>query len=67
MTSSFWSLSQVLYFGKIEKYRKKGFGNKLSLKEEEMKNAFYCILKPLFFLKIFKFLSWLFTHVEETT
>ena len=31
-----------------------------------MKNAFYFILKGLFVLKIFKFLSWLFTHVEKT-
>ena len=32
-----------------------------------MKNAFYFISKPLFVLKIFKFLSWLFGHVEKTT
>ena len=32
-----------------------------------MKNAFYFILKALFVLKIFKFLSWLFASVEETT
>ena len=32
-----------------------------------MKNAFYFILKPLFVLKIFKFLSWHFGQVEETT
>ena len=31
-----------------------------------MKNAFYFILKPLFALKIFKFLSSLFGHTEET-
>ena len=30
-----------------------------------MKNAFYFILKALFVLKIFKFLSWLFGHVEK--
>ena len=29
------------------------------------KKAFYLILKALFFLKIFKFLSWLFGHVEK--
>ena len=29
-----------------------------------MKSAFYIILKALFHLKIFKFLSWLFGHVE---
>ena len=28
-----------------------------------MKNAFYFILKALFVLKIFRFLSWLFGHV----
>ena len=32
-----------------------------------IKNAFYFILKALFFLKIFKFLSWHFGHVEKTT
>ena len=31
-----------------------------------MKNAFYCIVKTLFVLKMFKFLSWLFGHVEKT-
>ena len=31
-----------------------------------MKNAFYFILKALFHFKIFKFLSWLFGHVEKT-
>ena len=31
-----------------------------------MKNAFYFILKTLFVLKIFKFLSWLFGHVGKT-
>ena len=30
------------------------------------KNAFYFILKALFFLKVFKFLSWLFGQVEKT-
>ena len=31
-----------------------------------MKNAFYFILKALLVLKVFKFLSWLFAHVEKT-
>ena len=31
-----------------------------------MKNDFYFILKALYALKIFKFLSWLFGHVEKT-
>ena len=31
-----------------------------------MKNAFYFILKALFVLKIFKFLSWLFGQVGKT-
>ena len=30
-----------------------------------MKKAFYFTLKSLFVLKIFKFLSWLFGHVEK--
>ena len=32
----------------------------------EIKNAFYFVVKALFVLKIFKFLSWLFGHVEKT-
>ena len=32
-----------------------------------MKNAFCFTLKALFVLKIFRFLSWLFGHVEKTT
>ena len=32
-----------------------------------MKNVFYFILKVLFVLKIFKFLSQIFSHVERTT
>ena len=31
-----------------------------------VKNAFYFILKALFILKIFKFLPWLFGHIEKT-
>ena len=34
---------------------------------KKIKNRFYFILKALFVLKIFKFLSWLFGHVEKTT
>ena len=30
-----------------------------------MENAFYFILKALFVLEIFKFLSWVFGHVEK--
>ena len=30
-----------------------------------MKNDFYFILKAVFVLKIFKFLSWLFRYVEK--
>ena len=30
-----------------------------------MKNAFYFILKTIFVLNIFKFLSWIFGHVEK--
>ena len=30
-----------------------------------MKNAFYLTLTALFILNIFKFLSWLFGHVEK--
>ena len=32
-----------------------------------MRNAFYFILKTLFVLKIFTFLSWLFGHVGKKT
>ena len=31
-----------------------------------MKNAFYFILKALFVPKIFKYVSWMFGHVEKT-
>ena len=31
------------------------------------KNAFYFALKALFVLKIFKFLSWIYGHVDKTT
>ena len=31
-----------------------------------MKNVFYFILKALFVLKIFRFLSWLFGHAGKT-
>ena len=31
-----------------------------------MRNAFYFILKAVFVLMIFKFLFWLFGHVEKT-
>ena len=31
-----------------------------------MKNAFYFTLKAPFVLKIFKYLTWLFDHVEWT-
>ena len=37
--------------------------NESSLKM--MKNAFYFILKALFVIKIFKFLSWLFCHAKK--
>ena len=39
------------------------FGNSKSFKI--MKNVFYFTLKGPFVLKIFKFLSWLFDHVEK--
>ena len=32
---------------------------------KKMKNAFYFIIKTLFVLQIFKFLSWLFSNVEK--
>ena len=31
-----------------------------------MKNAFYFIVKSIFVLKVFKFLSWFFGYVEKT-
>ena len=33
--------------------------------ESSFKNAFYFTTKALFVLKIFKFLSWLFSHVAK--
>ena len=46
--------------------KKIGFflSNKIPVKV--MKNTFYFILKALYVLKIFKFLSWLSGHVEKT-
>ena len=41
------------------------FASMLAL-QKMMKNAFYFIIKALFVLKIFKFLSWLFGHVGKT-
>ena len=38
-------------------------GNESPLKM--MKNAFYFALNAFFVLKIFRFLSWLFGHVEK--
>ena len=34
--------------------------------QKMMKNAFCFILKAPFILKVFKFLSWLFSHKEKT-
>ena len=34
--------------------------------QKMMKNAFYFILRALFVLEIFRFLFWLFGHVEKT-
>ena len=44
------------------------FNKSFKIKDSKkiVKNAFYFILKALFILKIFKFLSWLFGHVEKT-
>ena len=49
------------------KARSQGWGNFWQLKTplKMMKNAFYFSIKALFVLKIFKFLSWLFGHVEK--
>ena len=40
--------------------------NKIICFRKMIKNAFYFILKALFILKIFKFLSRLFGHIEKT-
>ena len=51
---------------KLDSYLPKNYFvcfNKSPLKM--MKNAFYFVLKTLFVLKIFRFLSWLFSHVEK--
>ena len=51
----------------IQKMYKVGLSpsKKIVLFPSMMKNAFYFILKALFVLKIFKFLPWLFVHVEK--
>ena len=62
-----WSLKSVLQCLKSDSHLPKSFFiicfNDGPLKM--MKSPFYFILKPLFVLKIFKFLSWLFGHVES--
>ena len=40
---------------------------KFGLSPLKMKNAFYFILKALFVLKVFKFLSWSFGHEGKTS
>ena len=44
-----------------------GLGQLLATKSplKMVKNAFYFTLKALFVVKIFKFLSWVFDHVEK--
>ena len=54
-----WSLSRTLTFQKKFFFFFNGSLFKM------MKNAFYFILKALFVLKIFNFLSWLFGHVKK--
>ena len=44
-----------------------GLGQLLAMKSplKMVKNAFYFTLNALFVVKIFKFLSWVFDHVEK--
>ena len=67
-------LNSIFYTSFLFKILKVGFKGALSgLRQflaserplEMMKNAFYFTLKALFILMIFKFLSWLFCHVEK--
>ena len=52
---------------KSDSHLPKKFALFASLKSplKKIKNASYFILKALFVLNIFKFLSWLFGHVEK--
>ena len=49
----------------LSPYKKKIFIWLNDSPSKMMKNVFYFILKALFVLKIFKFLSWRFGHVEK--
>ena len=51
---------------KVGPFKKKNFICFSDSPSKMMKNVFYFILKALFVLKIFKFLYWLFGHVEKT-
>ena len=51
---------------KVGPFKKKNFICFNDSPSKMMKNVFYFILKALFVLKIFKFLYWLFGHVEKT-
>ena len=60
---SFRKLIFIIFFSKSSIATKTSH---LPKKVALMKIAFYFILKALSVLKIFKFLSWVFGHVEKT-
>ena len=63
---SFRKLIFIIFFSKSSIATKTlKSGSHLPKKVVLMKIAFYFILKALFVIKIFKFLSWVFGHVEK--
>ena len=72
----FYKTNNKIFYSKVndEKHFKVGFSPSKKIcficfiesPLKMMKNAFYFTLKALFVFKIFKFLSWLFGHVEKT-
>ena len=68
MTSpkSYWSILKVILKVGPSPSKKNCFICFIESPLNIMKNAFYFILKAFFVLKIFKFLSRLFGHVEKT-
>ena len=63
----YYSLMQRLFKVGVSPSKKKNIVCINDSPSKMLKNAFYFILKALFVLKIFKFLSWLSGHVEKTT
>ena len=70
---SLWSIKEIILFQLIKVGTTTNYKLLSRLRQflatesplKMIKNAFYLTLKALFVLKITKFLSWLFAHVEK--